>query len=274
MQKISTITYHYVRPIKNSNFSNIKGLEYKVFKKQIKNLKLNFDIISYDDLKDIIINKREYKDKLCMLTFDDGYKDHLNYVLPELIKNNIKGFFFPSVISTKQSKVLDVNKIQFFISKEPDINILYKKMFNFIDEIQGIRKGHLINKILNLKKKFTKPSRMYHNKETVFFKYLLHSYLPKNISKNFIDLMFKKYVTNNDKNFSKELYMSKNDLKRLIQKGMYVGGHGSTHVRLNEISIENQRKEINSTIKFLNGPAFRMLVAFFSLSIKASSPLS
>ena len=31
----------------------------------------------------------------CLLTFDDGYKDHIDYVLPELMKRKLQGSFFP-----------------------------------------------------------------------------------------------------------------------------------------------------------------------------------
>ena len=55
--------YHYVRPIKNSKYPNLKGLEINDFKKQIKWFKKNFDIIGYDDFIEIIKKKKFQKEK-------------------------------------------------------------------------------------------------------------------------------------------------------------------------------------------------------------------
>ena len=60
MTSFVTVNYHYVRPIKNSKFPNLKGLEIKEFIKQINYLKNNYNIISGYDL----INAILYKDKL------------------------------------------------------------------------------------------------------------------------------------------------------------------------------------------------------------------
>ena len=43
------------------------------------------------------------------LTFDDGYKDHYKYVFPTLVKEKIRGFFYPPVNIFK-GDVLNVNK--------------------------------------------------------------------------------------------------------------------------------------------------------------------
>jgi len=88
--------YHYVREIKKSQFPNLKGLEFSEFKNQIKYLKTKYNIIGYEEFKDFIINKQRLPKNPCMLTFDDGYKDHINYVLPELSRHKISAFFFSS----------------------------------------------------------------------------------------------------------------------------------------------------------------------------------
>jgi peptidoglycan/xylan/chitin deacetylase (PgdA/CDA1 family) len=70
-------------------------LEFKEFKNQINYLNSKFNIIDYYQLRDFILNKKELPQNPCILTFDDGYKDHIEYVLPELLKRKISGFFFP-----------------------------------------------------------------------------------------------------------------------------------------------------------------------------------
>jgi peptidoglycan/xylan/chitin deacetylase (PgdA/CDA1 family) len=95
MKKIYFITYHYVRKIKKSKYPNLKGLEIDVFKSQLDKINKKFDILNFNSLLNIFKNK-EYnlKRNACVLTFDDGYKDNIKYVLPELKKRNLSGFFF------------------------------------------------------------------------------------------------------------------------------------------------------------------------------------
>ena len=83
---ILIIMYHYVRPLKGSKYPNLKALEISEFRKQLKWFKNKFDIINYDDLIDILKNRKISKKKKIILSFDDGYKDHYEYVLPELKK--------------------------------------------------------------------------------------------------------------------------------------------------------------------------------------------
>ena len=86
LNKLTIIMYHYVRPIFGSKFPNINGLELEEFRNQIEYIKKYYHVIS---MRDYIIAEKS-KEKLpnnsMVLSFDDGYKDHQNYVLPILKK--------------------------------------------------------------------------------------------------------------------------------------------------------------------------------------------
>ena len=75
---LSMIMYHYVRPLKNSKYPNLKALELTKFKEQIRWFKKEFDILDYDQFLEIINSKKLSKRKKLILTFDDGYKDNYN----------------------------------------------------------------------------------------------------------------------------------------------------------------------------------------------------
>ena len=83
---INIVMYHYVREIKNSKYPNLKGLEFKNFKNQINFFLRNFNILSDDDFKEILSNKKIPSKPSIILTFDDGYIDHYKYVYPYLRK--------------------------------------------------------------------------------------------------------------------------------------------------------------------------------------------
>ena len=123
--------YHYVRPINGSKFPNIKGLELESFRRQLDYLKENFSIVSTEQIVNAVNKSFSLPNNACWLTFDDGYKDHSRFVLPELLKRNLHGAFFPPRVAVENAVVLDVNLIHHILSCADDINRLVT-ISNFI----------------------------------------------------------------------------------------------------------------------------------------------
>ena len=98
MTEITAVTYHYVREIKNSKYPNLKGLEYTKFKNQLDYLAKNFKFVDPSEL----YHHNKFSENSCLLTFDDGFKDHIDYVLPELKKN--KSNFLSSNLPVKKKQ--------------------------------------------------------------------------------------------------------------------------------------------------------------------------
>ena len=185
---------------------------------------------------------KKFKKNSCVLTFDDGYKDNFKYVFPEL-KKEYYGIFFPSVSSTENKIILNVNKIQFILEKE-------RSRTKILESILPHLSLKLKNKINTLKKNF-KYNHPYDDKNTSFIKFILQSNLLGQKKQKVIDFLFKKLVATNKITFSKKLYLSKNEIIVMHKNGMYFGCHGTNHLRLNEISKKQMKFEINNNIKFL-----------------------
>ena len=138
MKRIAIITYHYVRPIKGSLYPGIIGLELNKFRKQLNYIQSKYKILDYDSFLQILKSKKKISSNYCLLTFDDGYKDHVKYVLPELNKRKIKGFFFPPSILFNNKKILNVNKVHFLIEKKIDPKIIKDKILTLIHKKKNI----------------------------------------------------------------------------------------------------------------------------------------
>lgn len=245
MNKLNIIMYHYVRPKEKTLDLKINYLELRKFRKQIDFLKNKFNIISGEELIHCCKFKVPLPYNSCLLTFDDGYKDHIKYVLPELIKRKIKAcFFIPSSIVLKED-ILDVNSIQFIIAKCSDQNLLIRELDSLCTEF-GFKN---INFKSFLKKNALKAR--FDNKKIAYCKLLLQYFLPIKFRKKIIDIMYKKYVKINKKQLHKSLYLNMNDIKILSNNKMYIGGHGHDHLWLNYLKKDEQEKDINLSIKFL-----------------------
>lgn len=235
--------YHYVREIKKSKFQNLKGLEFKDFKKQINFFIKHFNIISHNDLVEILQTKKIPKKKSILLTFDDGYIDHWKYVFPYLREKKITGNFYPPVQVIKNNKVLDVNKIHFILEKELDRKKILKSIFKYTNKY--------LNKdeySLNLNKIETK--NRYDDKETVIIKRLLQTHLPLKIREKITNKLFNEIVSHSEESFSKKLYMDTKNIKEMFSNKMSFGSHGNNHYWWENLSNHDQERELKTSINF------------------------
>lgn len=237
--------YHYVRPIKKSKFPRLKGLELDSFKKQLDYFSTKYNFITAEQLIAYSLGDNNLPQNPCYLTFDDGFKDHIRYVIPELLKRGIQGSFFPPAQAIENHKLLDVHAIHFILASTHD----YKKLSAELTR-QCLEAGLDKSDLNLLKNTWTIPSR-YDNAEVMYVKHMLQHALPENKRSEIVANLFKKYVRKNIRDFAKELYMSVSDIKKLIKNGMYVGGHGYKHIWLNKVSKSEQTKEIRLSLKFL-----------------------
>ena len=128
--KGAILNYHRVLPANKIDNSLINiSVSVKNFINQINYLKNNFDIISLDDLLLHIKSKsNEFK---IVITFDDGYKDNLNYAYPilERFKAPATIYVITKLINNKYLPWWI--KLDHFI-KNCNINVNIREKFNFL----------------------------------------------------------------------------------------------------------------------------------------------
>ena len=241
---INIVMYHYVRPIKGSKHPNINGLELENFKKQINYFLKKSNIISHADLFEIIRSKKIPKKPCVMLTFDDGFIDHYEYVFPHLLEKKIHACFYPPIQVIKNKTVLDVNKIHFILEKEKN----KKQILKEIDTLLIKKKKNSLNKIDFSKVKYLDD--LYDDKDTTLIKRLLQFILPLEDREYITNKLFKKIVDESFENFAKEIYMNSNHLKEMYSQGMVFGSHGDQHIYWEFLDKNDQEKELLNSINF------------------------
>ena len=243
-KKIYIITYHYVREIKNSDNPNIKGLEFTDFKKQINFLLKRTNILNPQEFKEIIISNKIPDKVNVLLTFDDGYIDHWQYVFPYLNKKKISGIFYPPIESLTGYDSLDVNKIHFILGKEKNRKIILNTIFDYTKKYLNIEKKDI---------KFNKKqlNGRYDDNETILIKRLLQRILPFQERKKIIDKLFKKYLNVSEREFTESLYFNEKQLTEMNSNGMDFGSHGVNHFWWEDLKIEDQMNEITKSVEYL-----------------------
>lgn len=249
MNELTTVMYHYVRPIKKSRYPGIKGLELDSFIEQIKYLKKNYNLITMEDVLAALNKTTTLPPRAALLTFDDAYLDHFQYVYPVLKKHNIQGSFFAPVKAVCEGQVLDVNKIHFILSVNQDtISTLIKEteiLFNKLKDEHGIDKDfeYYFNKLA--------VASRFDSKEVIFFKRLLQVELPEDMRIHLTNILLEKYIGIDQVAFAAELYMNKSQVAHMINDGMHFGAHGNNHYWWDKLDVNLLDVELSESRKFL-----------------------
>ena len=248
--KLTVVMYHYVRDLKNSRYPEIKGCDVRLFKEQIGFLKKYYNFPTVEEIIDAYYNDKELPEKSVLLTFDDAYRDHFEYVFPILEHEHIQGAFYPPVKAVTEHTVLDVNKIHFILASTPaekfdklldEIKLLLDR---YRDEYQLESYDYYFNKLATYDR--------FDTKEVLFFKRLLQVELPEKLRNLMTDELFVKIVGIDESAFSRELYMSIDQIKCMVDCGMHIGSHGYDHYWLSSLPKEKQEFEIAKSIEFID----------------------
>ncbi len=247
--RLTVVMYHYVRDLKNSRYPEIKGCDIRLFKEQIQFLKKYYHFVTVEEVLDAYYSNKSLPDHSVMLTFDDAYKDHFEYVFPVLEHEKIQGAFYPPVKAVTEHTVLDVNKIHFILASTPVekfdklLNEIKLQLDKYREEYQLESYDYYFNKLA--------IANRFDPKEVIFVKRLLQVELKEEFRKKITDDIFVKVVGIEESAFSRELYMSIDQIKCMVDCGMHIGSHGYDHYWLSSLPKEKQEFEIAKSIEFI-----------------------
>ncbi len=249
MQRLNIVMYHYVRDLKNSRYPEIKGLDYELFKQQIRFFSEKFHVVRMEDVIAWYKEKAPLPENAMLLTFDDGYIDNYTFVFPVLKEYGMQGsFFVPGKVFTEHC-MLDVNKIHYLLASA-SIEILCKELFAQLDAYRGNGWEYPSNE--ELFEEYAKANR-FDNKETIFFKRILQVALPEELRNIICDNLFQKYVGVPEEILAREIYISYDQMKLMKREGMYFGVHGYDHYWINRLEPSALKKDIEKGLACMEG---------------------
>lgn len=248
----SIIMYHYVRNMAGTPYPAIHGLTIPKFEAQLDYIQKNFTVISLRRYMSYLTgNIRIGPDaelaldavytgipsNACILTFDDGLRDHYSNVFPILKKRGLTATFFPLTEPIVDGTVADVHKAHFLFAKIGTER--FAKEYNeFLKALYPkISKHYLVSDDEKLEPKYRWDDNL-----TANLKYSI-SRMPELSKREILKVIWKCHF-NDEKDFCRELYMSIPEMREMSASGMTFGGHTHTHPSLSHLTIEEQREEI------------------------------
>lgn len=241
------VMYHYVRPLRGSRYPDLKALELERFRGQLDFIQRHYHVVSMEEVIAATRGDASLPERALLMTFDDGYRDHYQYVLPLLVDQGLQGSFFPPVCAVRDNRMLDVNKIHFILASGANPRQLIDEIYATLDTK---RTEYSLPGNAEYFAAYSRESR-YDDPQVTFVKRVLQKGLPKSLREPLIDRLFHRFVTEDERGFAAELYMSSVEIRELRSAGMFIGSHGDRHLWLNTLSVEEQRREIDASLDFL-----------------------
>ena len=239
--------YHYVRPIAGSRYPHLCGLELSSFEGQLDYLLKHYNPVSAADVVRAHRGEFALPENPVLVTFDDGYTDHYNFVMPSLLRRGMTGVFFPPSCSVEERIILDVHKIHFIVASVEDSKILVKS----IDEaIEDARNEFDLELLAEYRSKFLLPNR-FDTAEMNYVKRVLQIGLPEALRGRITSQLFHNHVSRDEASFADDLYVSTVDLGHMLESGMEIGSHSHAHYWLNSLTKEFQARDIDRSLDML-----------------------
>jgi peptidoglycan/xylan/chitin deacetylase (PgdA/CDA1 family) len=237
---VTAVMYHYVRE-RDKDGIRLNSLDVQVFEEQVKYFVRNYCVLSVEELLEG--NLRGIKKEILLLTFDDGYLDHYEYVLPILDKYKVKGtFYIPTRILNDE--FLDINKIHLLLattSTDAIISSLFRILNQYRSEYKLASNEEYI-------KRYAVPTR-WDDRKIALVKKTLQTGLPESVRLRALDNLFQKFVLNGVR--VPRLYLSKKEIMEMSLMGMCICAHTHNHPHLADCSESKQRYEIATSIELL-----------------------
>ncbi len=230
---ITSVMYHYVRPIEQSS---LRYLAVDDFIRQLDWLAGSVgDFISADEWEKA---KAGENIEGVLLTFDDGLKDHMDYVFPILQAKGIFAIFFVSSSPLVSKNMLAVHLTHKLLSlgRSEEILDFFKVQIpqSIWPKLHAGPAAKAYTKHLDLDTNVT------------IKKIVNYLFADFNLSE-VLDLVSEKFISTTLANLTENWYMSEHELKLIAAAGMKIGSHANSHRLLSILSNDEIYYELSQS---------------------------
>jgi peptidoglycan/xylan/chitin deacetylase (PgdA/CDA1 family) len=246
---LHVVTYHYVRDLPRTEFPAIKGLLLSSFHEQIEKLAASYEMASLESCLAFLRGEYVPTRDLCLLTFDDGLKEHFAEVTPALEERGIQGVFFVITSCIEEGVVAPVH-MNHFLTARLGFDAYRSR---FLESLDGTYPVPEVSEEVAVK---TYP---WDTADVAQFKYLFNFALPAEVRDRVVQSLFRIQLGSESK-FARSLYVSWDEVADMQRSGMVIGGHTHRHRPLSAMTEEEMRLDLDTSKRLLdahvkpNGP--------------------
>ena len=220
--QLHVATYHYVRDLPRTRFPQIKGMLLDDFRRQAKALPDVYEMATLESAMEFLGGKYTPRRDLCLMTFDDGLREHYADVTSILAEEQIQGLFFLISGCLEDGVVAPVH-MNHFLMAHLGFNA-YRSAFE-----KAVRDlGYAEQLETRTDPAVFRRTYPLDTLEIARFKYLFNFVLPPHARDLAVKTLFGEYL-GDEGAFSRELYLNWGEAREMQRTGMIIGGHTHEH---------------------------------------------
>jgi peptidoglycan/xylan/chitin deacetylase (PgdA/CDA1 family) len=227
--ELHVVMYHYVRDLPNTRFPRIKGLMLDEFREQIRYLAARYEMATLRTALEFVDGTYCPRKDLCILTFDDGLKEHYTDVAPILYEHDIQGLFGVITSGVEDHVVAPVHMNHFLMAELGFEH--YRSAFMQLLVETGSQA--LLSAVFDPNE--AQKSYPLDRKEVAIFKFLFNFTLDPAVRDKIVEKLFAQHLGSQEA-FAAELYMSWEEIRQLQGADMLIAGHTHWHRPLSTLN--------------------------------------
>jgi peptidoglycan/xylan/chitin deacetylase (PgdA/CDA1 family) len=241
---LRAVIYHYVRDLPRTRFPRIKGLLTDDFKRQVAMLCERYEMATLESALAFLEGKYHPARELCLLTFDDGLKEHFTTCLPILAERRVQGLFFMPTWCVEEHRVASVHKNHFLMAALEFED--YRRAFlDALSELRPDIQTQIDSAVAQETYRLDTP-------EIASFKFLVNFRVPEDVRDRVLDTIFAQFL-GAEAEFAEELYLSWDEARSMQDGGMLFGGHSHRHTALATLDDKTQIEDLKTCTGLLRG---------------------
>jgi peptidoglycan/xylan/chitin deacetylase (PgdA/CDA1 family) len=218
------VNYHHVREKNPTGFAGLHHIRPEQFRSQIEALGRLFDFPKPERVREAILGGALFRDHACLLTFDDGLRDHAEVVAPILDDLGISALFCPNTGPWTDGRLLSVHMAH-----------LLSAAFAYVDLASDLeaaaRPLGLGSSITDIDLAVATRQYRYDDPETARIKYYLNAVIPQALRPAVLRAVFVKRL-GDDAAHATRHYLTPAHARDLVRAGHTLGLHSHTHLHL------------------------------------------
>jgi peptidoglycan/xylan/chitin deacetylase (PgdA/CDA1 family) len=241
---LHVVMYHYVRDLPNTRFPKIKGMLTREFREQLALLQDRYEMATLESALEFIQGNYSPVRDLCLLTFDDGLKEHYREITPLLMDSGIQGLFFVITSCLAGSHVAPVHMNHFLMAA-----LDFKEYRSaFLSRLADIESDW--NNSTDVDESLAQRVYRWDIPEVASFKYLFNFVLDFRVRDQILKDLFKEKI-DEVQSFAKYLYVNADEARKMQTAGMVIGGHSHQHKPLAALAGEELYSDLTTCWRLL-----------------------
>lgn len=239
---MKAVMYHYVRPTPD-DLPHFRYLHIDDFRRQLDLFDERWGFVQRQDFLAAAAGDGPTP-KGVVLTFDDGFIDHHDHVLPILLERGLWGIFYVPTGVHSTRALLDVHRVHVLLGRY--------KAAELIDEARAlIRPNMLSHDHVDAFRTLTYADQPDNDEATLQFKRLLNYYISYEWRDHVLAMLMRNRI-GDEAAFAASFYMDEAALRRLRAAGMLVGSHSLSHPVFSKLDAALQEQEIVQSFAYLD----------------------